>query len=237
MYKKGILKKNLASPHAIGLVETPELSALGVDYFFRMMTPKARQLARPYELEEWALLKHLLSNKEEKHDNLIVVGAGSLTYLSESYSKVSRYVAIEPLAKLFIPKDLRFIVKKTPKISVIEKKLQDVEARDVPNGNSVYAYIFNILAYIEHPIKNINRLIKRGDTLFITSWSQSKEAKKIRKKYFDYLNDLQSSVIIDPTKTIGLCHLDHFPFEKLKYYNSHQYIKGTITDTLVISTH
>ena len=103
-------------------------------------------------------------------------------------------------------------------------------------GNSIYAYIFNILAYIEHPIRNINNLLKKGDTLLITSWSQSKRAKEIRKKYFNYLNDLQNSVIIDPTKTIGLCHLDNFPFEKLRYYKSHQFIKGTITDTLIIYT-
>ena len=117
MHKKRILKTNSTSPHAIGLVETPELSALGVDYFFRMMTPKARQLAKPYELEEVAILKQLLSNTEKPHENLVVVGAGSLTYLSESYAKVSQYVAIEPLAKLFISKDLRFVVNKNPSLS------------------------------------------------------------------------------------------------------------------------
>lgn len=217
--------------------ETPQEGGVADDYYFRMMSPKAAKLGKPFDREESAQLKKLLNELPAvKSMNFVVVGAGPLWYMPTTFNKVAKYIAIEPLGKLYVGKQFRFLLKKFDNIKLIEKKFQDVDMKDIPEGNSVYAFIFNILAYIDHPIQNINRIIKKGDVLFISSWSNTEEAKKVRKKYFNYLNKFEEDVVIDPEKTIGLCHLDNFPYHKLKYYQSHSLVKGTITDTLVIYT-
>ncbi len=227
----------LFSKKSQAFTETPQPGGVGEDYFHRMMSPEAALLARPYDREEIVQIKSLLAELPNcAQMNFVVVGAGQLWYMPTTFKKVAHYIAIEPLGKLFVTKQFRFLIKQFDTITLLEKKFQDVEPLDIPEGSSVYAFIFNILAYIDHPIKNINRLLKKGDVLFITSWSNRDEAKKVRRKYFNYLNQFEDEVVIDPEKTIGLCHLELFPFDKLTHYQSHKLLHGVITDTLIIYT-
>lgn len=134
MYKKGILKHNSSSPHAIGLVETPELSSLGVEYFFRMMTPKARQLARPYQLEEVTLLKQLLANKEEKHDNLIVVGAGAELICQKVIQKFLSMLQLSHSQNFLSQKIFDFWLNKTQKSLLLKKNYKMLKHTTSPQA-------------------------------------------------------------------------------------------------------
>lgn len=217
--------------------ESPEPNGVSKDYFFRMMSPQASKLAKSFNAEETQAINNLLDEvKGVKKMNFVVIGAGTLWYLRESFHKVKRYVEVDPLADLYLNSQFKFLIEQFSKISLIEKRFQNIDKNELPEGNSIYAFIFNILSYIEHPIKNINRLLKPGDVLFISSWRQTKEAKKVRSQYFNYLNTFEKEAIIDPEKTTGLCYLNKFPFERLKHYKSHTLIHGKITDILVIYT-
>ncbi len=217
--------------------ESPEPNGVSKDYFFRMMSPQASKLAQSFNAEETQAIHKLLDEvKGIEKMNFVVVGAGTLWYLRESFHKVKRYVEVDPLADLYLNNQFKFLIEQFSNISLIQKRFQNIDKTELPKGNSVYAFIFNILSYIEHPIKNINRLLKPGDVLFISSWRQTKEAKKVRSQYFNYLNAFEKEAIIDPEKTTGLCYLKHFPFERLKHYKSHKLIHGKITDILVIYT-
>jgi hypothetical protein len=220
------------------LAETPKNGSINRNYFFRMMSPEASRIAKPYENEEGANLKQLVASLPDiKKMNFIVVGAGTLWYLELAFKKAKQYIAIEPLSRVFVKKQFRFLTKQFKNISIVEKEFGKVKGSDIPlNNQSLYVFIFNILAYIERPIKNINKLLKKGDVLYISTWAKTKKAKKLRKEYFDYLNSFEKNNIIDPEKTIGLCHLDNFPFHKLKYYKKHKRIKGKIVDILIIYT-
>ena len=217
--------------------ETPEEGSVSKDYFFRMMSGKATVLSKPYDSEEREVINSFISkNQDISKMNFVVVGAGMLSYLESAFNKVLNYVAIEPLADVFVKKQLKFLVQQFKNIIVIPKKFGDVNKKDIPDNPSVFTFIFNILAYIEHPISKINKIITPGDILIISSWNRTDEAKKVRKEYFDYLNSVEKEVIIDPKQTIGLCNLNNFPFEKLVSYKKHKRIKGLITDILIIYT-
>jgi hypothetical protein len=132
---------------------------------------------------------------------------------------------------------VRYLAEQMKSITLLEKKFGDVHTDELPSGNSIYVFFFNILGYIDEPVSIINRLLKKGDILFISSWNyRNDRARKIRTKYFDYLNSFEKSVVIDPTETIGICNLDFFPFKSLKYYKSHKRIIGSVTDILIIYT-
>ncbi len=95
---------------------------------------------------------------------------------------------------------------------------------------------FNVISYIEDPIQSINRIIRKGDILFLSSWAKNQKARTIRKEYLTYLNNAESHPAVDLSVTTGLCNLDEFPFEKLKYYSRHVRQNSTVTDVLIIYT-
>jgi hypothetical protein len=100
----------------------------------------------------------------------------------------------------------------------------------------MFIFHFNILAYINNPIKNINKYLKRGDIIYLSTWCNSKNAAKVKKEYFDFLglHHYKTLFNFDPKKNKDICKFERFPFDKLKYYKGHERIKGSITDILII---
>lgn len=202
-----------------------------------MMMPEAEKIANPYLLEEKNLLSELMSTLPSNQvSNCVVVGAGFLWYLQLADQFGKKYFAVEPLAHLYVQREFNYILTKHENIKIIPKKFGDFSSEEISTGNSLYVFIFNILAYIPNPIKKINSYIKDGDVLFISSWSKSRKAVNLRRKYFDYLNSYESSSTrkIDPLDTVGLCNLDLFPFERLKHYRGHKRVTNEISDVLII---
>ena len=202
-----------------------------------MLSPQAIKKSKPYHREEERVLRELLlRNSDVGTANFISVGAGELWYLRFWLKFARQYISIEPLTKVFLNKDVEYLVRQMKTITLLEKKFGDVDEGDIPPGTSIYVFLFNILAYIENPIAAINKLLREGDILFISSWNSAPEAKELRAKYFNYLNSFEKKSIIDPEKTVGLCILDNFPFQSLKHYKKHQRFIGKITDVLIIYT-
>lgn len=201
------------------------------------MLPESEKKAQSYVDEEIKSLSSLMSSVTDlKERNFIIVGAGTLWYIDLVYGQVKNYIAIEPLADIFIQKQVNFILSMHQDIAVIDKDFGDFDQRDLPTNSSIFVFHFNILSYLSQPIKKINKYLRKGDILYLSTWNSTPEAKKTRKEYFSFINDgmSPSEFTIDPDKAIGWCNLDAFPFQKLKYYQSHQRIKGLITDILII---
>lgn len=217
--------------------ETPEPENINADYFYRMLSPQALKHSRPYNNEEEKILKQLLSHEQRiKCMNFIAVGGGELWYLKYGLEKARDYVLIEPLLPIYLNKSVRYLSTKNKNIFLISKKFNDVKRKEIPEGNSFFVFLFNILAYIPRPVAALNNIIRAGDILFLSSWGKTTEARQVRKKYFDFLNDPKKKAAIDPEKTIGLCHFDKFPFNSLKFYKKHERIRGKIVDILIIYT-
>lgn len=215
-----------------------ELKNIQNNYFVRMMLPDAELKAEPYVYEESKLLQDLLSSTNSLDTyNFVVVGSGTLWYIDMAYGRVKNYVAIEPLADIFIQKQVSYILTKHKDIHIIGQDFGNFNSNELPNNKSIFIFHFNILSYIPDPIEKINSYIKEGDILYLSTWNSTNEAKTVRKSYFDFINIGMNpdEFRIDPLKPIGLCNLDVFPFEKLKYYKSHKRVKGNITDILIIN--
>lgn len=204
-----------------------------------MMLPDSEEKAEPYVKEErTALLKLMSKTANLMQMNFIVVGSGTIWYIEIASNKVGKYIAVEPLADIFIQKQVKFILDKHEDIKIVGKEFGDFPRSELGDQNSIFVFHFNILSYIPNPVKRINKYLKPGDVLYISSWSNTPEAKAARKEYFDYLNLTTNpdNFQIDPNEEVGLCNLDLFPFNELKHYRKHTRIKGTITDILIIYT-
>lgn len=216
-----------------------QLESLQSDYFVRMMLPDAEAKAQPYVAEERRSLSRLIGSIGDiARRNFVVIGSGTIWYIELAYLKTRKYIAVEPLAEIFLPQQIRFVLGQHKNVRIIDKEFGGFPKRDLENANSLFVFHFNILSYIPDPIRKINKYLKKGDVLYISSWNRTEEARRSRKEYFDFINSgvKSDTAKIDPEMTMGLCNLDLFPFHKLRYYKSHKRIKGKITDVLIIYT-
>ncbi|HKC04546.1 MAG TPA: hypothetical protein VKC54_01620 [Patescibacteria group bacterium] len=215
----------------------PNFTKLNAGYFLNMMSPAAEEIARPYGLEEHRELKKLLLETENVGDrNFIVVGAGTLWYIDLALNVVNKYISVEPLSDFAIGKQFRFLTKQFENIQIIPKGFNDLNKNDIPVKNSIWAFIFNIIPYINDPIVNLNKVIQKGDIIYFSTWRSTLAAKEVRKKYFDFLNSFGSDTVINPDENNALANFDEFPFSELKYYKSHSRIKNNIIDVLILRT-
>lgn len=220
------------------LTETPEPGSVSEDYYFRMLSPHALVHSAPFLDEEKKVLKNLLENTPNVDQmNLVAVGAGELWYLRFGLKYTKNYVSIEPLSDTFLNDSVKYLTEINPRITILNKRFRDVKSSELPECKSIFVFLFNILAYLENPLENINKLIKPGDMLFFSSWNQANPlSRSVRKQYFDFLNSFEKDVIIDPEGSVGICKLDNFPFSSLKSYQRHERITDEITDILIIYT-
>lgn len=202
-----------------------------------MLSPQALKLSASYTAEEHNTLNNCFRiHPETKKMNFVAVGGGELWGLRQARMHTKHYTCIEPLADIYMNDSVRYLVEQLDDISFIPKRFKDVTPADLPPGNSLFMFLFNILAYLEEPIESINAVIKPGDILFITTWANTEQAKQVRTSYFDYLNSFEEHIGIDPSESIGLCHFDSFPFDQLHHFKRSERIKEIITDTLIIYT-
>ena len=207
------------------------------EYFYRMLSPEALRLAHSYLVQEDRILETFLVHAPSARQmNFVAVGAGEFSYLQHSLTYASRYVLIEPNMDIYFNESIRFLADQMKNVFLIKKRFHEVKQEEIPSGNSLFVFFFNVISYIENPIQSINRLLKKGDVLFLSSWAKTQKARVIRSQYFTYLNNFETHPVVDPTKTTGLCNLDMFPFEKLDYYSHHTRQQSDVVDVLIIYT-
>ena len=227
----------MTNPVPKPLTETPVPGSVDDEYFYRMLSPYALKLSEPYNTEESNILDQCLRAHHNIGDmNFVAVGGGELWELRRAAKFTKNYVCIEPLADIFINDSVKFLTEKLDNVSYIAKPFGDVDRGELPDGNAFFMFLFNILAYIEDPVRAINHIVRPGDTLFITTWADTDDARRVRSAYFAHLNGRETEVIIDPELSVGLSHLDNFPFDELKYFNRYERIEGTVADVLIIYT-
>jgi hypothetical protein len=219
------------------LVERPVRGGITDKYFYRMLSPEALKLSARYHAEEGSVLETCLRRlRADLEMSFVAVGGGQLWELRRALNYTKRYVCIEPLADTYINDSTKYLIERAGNISLISKRFDDIDRKDLPHGNSFVMFLFNILAYIETPLEHMNKVIQPGDILFISTWTTTSQARGVRKRYLDHVNELERKVVIDPQQEMALCHLDNFPFDRLRYFNRCERFKGDITDILVIYT-
>lgn len=149
------------------LNQASKLKDIEDNYFVRMMLPDAEKKAEPYIKEERKVLLTLLASIQNAINiNFIVIGAGTLWYIDTVYDLVKKYIAVEPLADIFIQRQIRYLLAKHANIQVIDKELGDFDKESFPSDRSLFVFHFNILAYIPNPIRKINKYVRRRYYLY-----------------------------------------------------------------------
>lgn len=208
------------------------------EYFIRMMLPQIRDHSKAFEEEEERELHKLLRSLENKQNTqLVIVGAGSLSYIEVAFTYNMSYIAVEPLINLYLQKQIRFIVGLHNKIILIDRALGTFHKKRLGTSKNILAFIFNVLAYIPTPEKIINQYIKKNDIIFIVSWNiENCESLCLKKKYFGALNACAPlcDTLKITNKAIANFKLDDLDLSALKYCSTYKRIKNKITDILII---
>jgi len=205
------------------------------DYFYRMFSPVAMEISDPYHIEEGKIIEDLLLNHASARNmNFVSIGAGALRHLRYALRFTYGYVGVEPSLKNFLNEDIGFLIERNREITLVDKKFEMLEKKDLPFGNCFYVFLFNIFPYLEDPFSVINRFLKKGDVILLSTWNRNENAMAIRKRYFDYLNSFEEEAVIDPEKDIILGDWSNFNFDSLDHYQNHKIIKGDVTDILII---
>jgi hypothetical protein len=221
----------------VKLTETSENEGVSEEYFYRMLSPGALRYSEPYNDEESEILENFLKeNTATKGMNFVAVGAGELWYLRFGLEYTKDYVSIEPLQEIFLNDSVKYLASHSGRVFLVNKRFSDIQNEEMPAGPSLYVFLFNILAYIDEYVKEINNVIEEGDILFISSWNNTKISKYVRRNYFDFLNSFEKQKIVDPENGTKLCDFDNFPFVKINFYKKHERIKGLVADVLIIYT-
>ena len=208
------------------------------EYFIRMMLPIIKEEVHSYDAEEKKILLDILENLIDKElHQLVVIGAGTLSYVEVATSLRINYVAVEPLINFYIQKELLFVLKQQSNISIIPENFGEFKENKLREGKRIFMFVFNVFAYIPNPIDKINQYLKKGDIIFISTWNlHSDKANDIRTKYFDMICKSMDVENLNEFKKGKTYDLNEFSFEKLNSYVSHKRLKGDITDILIIQS-
>jgi hypothetical protein len=174
-------------------------------------------MAKPYLNEEENIIKnYVLANTYDKLKNIVVIGAGPLRYLNIAPKK--NYVAIDKYLNYFLNKDLKSVIKGSENISLINKPFEEVDRDDLPAGNSLYIFTFNVISYINDIERSINKLIGENNIIFISGWN--KMAHSLMSNYLHYVYQ-SSPYLKNSASFINPHNINFMNMDKIKKIEKH----------------
>lgn len=114
------------------------------------------------------LIKKIINTKKVKINHLIDIGSGFGDFLNLAKKKIcSNTTGIEP-SKIFNKIYLK------NKHSIINKNIEDINTKDLPNNNSKLFTSFELFEHVYDPnkfVKKIYEIMKKGDILILSTLS------------------------------------------------------------------
>ncbi len=204
--------------------------------FMHMLSKKALDIATPYLQEEKLILEQLMENNPKTRDmNFCVIGAGPLFYFSTGIRYANNYIAVEPHINQFVNSSYVETLMLDSKVTVFPQYFEEfckkAAKKESSAQNTLYVFWFNVINYIESPIRFLNKILKKGDIVFISGWSDSSYAKKNIEKYFECINEFKSEYNL-PT----LPSLQGINVTDLNYFYENQVFLGKTTEIWIVST-
>ncbi|MFH1832209.1 MAG: hypothetical protein ABH827_05430 [bacterium] len=201
-------------------------------FFYKMLCPDSVGYTHEYLKEEEQLLHNFVAHHTSMQDmNFIVVGAGPLLHLSLGYEHARRYVAVDPIADQFLNDSMRSLIAHDEKIKIFNKPLEALEKHEVPVGNSLYVFTFNVVSYIKDFGVAINNVIRKGDVLFISYWNNTKENEELIFNYFDFVYGKDAQVFRRPLLDTG-----DIDYKNNKFFKRAEQFCGKVVKTIIVYT-
>ena len=148
-------------------------------YFFqRMLSRSAVSIASPYLHHEKSVLIEKLEDIKNI-DNTVVVGAGPCVHMEPVLKRQKMYIGIDP----YYP----FRVSLYDRVLLFDCFFEHIDREQLPKGNFLFIFCFNVLFYINNPERYIGRILRKGDAIFISQWAHTDNAVSLMKEYFYYI--------------------------------------------------
>lgn len=200
--------------------------------FYRMLCPESEEFSQFYLGEEEQQLRNFIQGHENIKDmNFIVVGAGPLLHVTLGLEHAKCYLAVDPLSHLFlndIPQDM---LVHNRKVKISNKYFEALDKDDIPPGKSVYIFTFNVISYIKNFVAVANKIIKKGDILFLSYWNNCPENEGIISNYFSFVYGKNFA-----TQRNEMIDTQHIDYQKIKHLREVSLYCGSVIKTMIIYT-
>jgi|GEM_PF-6961237 hypothetical protein len=200
--------------------------------FYRMLSKESGKFTKYYLTEEGEILKNFVTKQTEvKNMNFVVVGAGPLLHLPLGYENSKRYIAIDPITDLFVKNSQQNFISKNKKIKIFKKYFEELEPNEISSENSLYVFTFNVISYIKNWKNALNKIIKRGDIVFVSYWNNNLKNKTLINEYYDFIYGKE--LILLQKNMIDTCDID---YKKIKYFKHAKKFHGKFVKAITIYT-
>lgn len=200
--------------------------------FYRMLCPESEEFSQFYLGEEEQQLRTFVQNHENIKDmNFIVVGAGPLLHVTLGLEYAKSYLAVDPLSHLFLNDVPQDMLVNNQKIKIINKYFEALDSNDIPAGASVFIFTFNVISYIKNFISVANKIIKKGDVLFLSYWNNCCENEVIISNYFSFVYG--KNFATQRNEMVDTCHID---YQKINHLKEISLYCGSVIKTMIIYT-
>jgi len=204
--------------------------------FYRRLSSFALELAQPFLNEEKTNVETFLNQNRERVSTMNFVGVGSreLAYLEFAQKFTKHYVSIDPLMDFYLTPSIRYLIEKQKEISLIPKPFAQLEPCDLPEGHSIYFFMLNALSYLDHPLRDLDKMVKAGDIVLVSGWNMGKESSLVLKRYFGYID--AEEMMCTHTMAYNLSRHKWIPFKKMKYCQKVEHRLGGVTEMYIVDT-
>lgn len=203
--------------------------------FAGMQSETALALTAPYHVEELEALEKYLTKQAENgapFDNFVAIGCGNLRYMDVALRFCKTYTAVEPNLRERIDEGQQAYLEAHSGIRILSKGFEDVQREDLPEGKTLYFFLFNVFPYIDDALAAQKRLVGAGDGVIISAWNADNfEARRLQKTYYDYLTEAYACTLV---KSSLNGYIETVERESAGFCSGAERVKGRMTDILAL---
>lgn len=143
------------------------------DAFLGMYKNTALSEASSFLSHEHEIVSNIIS-KEDKIENIIVVGSGPAAYLDLAQGMDLTYIGIDPY----------FEVAENRQVYHLNCSFEEIERAKLPEGNCLFLFWFNILNYLDVSVCKLKKVFRQGDIVIHSTWDKTDLALSQMQRYF-----------------------------------------------------
>ena len=201
--------------------------------YLEMFSEGPLRYATPYLLDEYEQLLHCMqklkteaSAQGEKAPTMVVVGAGPYLHLAVAEALQLDYVAVDPCINYHRK---LYDFSQNERVSHHAVTLGELDESKLPQSPRVFVFPFNVMAYIENADTELKRLMRPGDSAFISSWNENPYSEYCHRMYQEALT----------AHGFGDDSLQNFELHAVRESNAERaryssYLCGQVSDALFI---
>jgi hypothetical protein len=215
-------------------IQSP-FSVHNTEYYFRMLNSKGLNLAKLYLDEESLHLSQVLKDIPDiRNYSFISIGAGPLLHLEMTLFYVKTYIAVDPLTPLFLDKSNHNHLTHSQnnhreRVRILPKFFDDKLLDDIGMNKKIFFFAFNVYSHIQDPLRHLNSILRKGDIVIVSLWSEQETAAAVAMPYFEYVNQVRLDEVVIPMPKID-------DWQVLPNFKASHKLEGQVNKCIIILT-